>query len=351
MPGQPVLAPLQVRVANGAAAVAGARVRLRVLGGGGTLGATGHVLTDANGLAQTAWTLGSAGVQRARAELLDPKGDPVPNQFIDFGADLSVAANVAYTPGCADLQNARTVQEALDLLCQRPTGGGCEVTVGEGGEFATLEQALTALLKENQILMLGLMGHFQLRGNRLTRLAVSEAMVQALIGATQDGEGRRVFYNLFGSCLLSDNLFDSGRSLLVSQHAVLGTSVFSFTADPPPPTTGTAAPARRRRRQPLGELRGQPRARPDPHPLAGHLPYAAAGCGAGAQPRVRDRVRGRWSIADGRARVVRRTQNARCGAPCHSPLSKGGWGDGEGYLSPQATGHKPRTSHPRPLRL
>ncbi|RIH82434.1 hypothetical protein Mterra_02666 [Calidithermus terrae] len=532
MPGQPVLAPLQVRVANGAAAVAGARVRFRVLGGGGTLGVTGHVLTDANGLAQTAWTLGSAGVQRARAELLDPKGDPLPNQIVDFGADLSVAANVAYTPGCADLQNARTVQEALDLLCRRPSGGGCEVTVGEGGEFATLEQALKALLergerdlclclmdgehrvgalevreavhlkirgcgrgtrvrvegglrfeglrgltlrdfelevlpdadngtsrlqfvrcgelslegcavagsvqtggvsgslllvvgpdrvrlrdnvlearterraevllkvfegftvleelfkdlspgrfrraapkaaeavsalpsqaktqlaaaiaerltpfnkvlslgetvaytklilqlsaqspdpnitadhledirkasvravagtalvllnpggetlpqtiltldeddfvlleaneitgavslygfpgesvpnadalkrleallKENQLLMLGLMGHFQLRGNRLTRLAVSEAMVQALIQATQDGEGRRVFYNLFGSCLLSDNLFDSGRSLLVSQHAALGTNVFSFTADPPPPTTGTAGP-------------------------------------------------------------------------------------------------------------
>jgi hypothetical protein len=98
------------------------------------------------------------------------------------------------------------------------------------------------LLKENQLLMLGLMGHFQLRSNRLTRLAVSETMVQALIQATQDGENRRVFYNLFGSCLLSDNLFDSGRSLLVSQHAALGTNVFSFTADPPPPTTGTAGP-------------------------------------------------------------------------------------------------------------
>jgi hypothetical protein len=82
--------------------------------------------------------------------LLDPKGNPVPNQLVDFGADLSVAANVAYTPGCAELHNARTVQEALDLLCQRPTGGGCEVTVGMGGEFATLEQALKVLLERGE---------------------------------------------------------------------------------------------------------------------------------------------------------------------------------------------------------
>jgi hypothetical protein len=532
MPGQPVLAPLQVRVANGAVAVAGARVRFRVLSGGGSLGVMGHVLTDANGLAQTAWTLGNAGVQRVRAELLDPQGDPVPNQLVDFGADLSVAANVAYTPGCADLQNAHTVQEALDLLCRRPSGGGCEVTVGEAGDFATLEQALKALLergerdlciclmdgehrigalevkepihlkirgcgrgtrvrvegglrfeglrgltlrdfelevlsdadngtsrlqfvrcgelslegcavagsvqtggvsgslllvvgpdrvrlrdnvlearterraevllkvfegftvleelfkdlspgrfrraapraaeavnalppqakaqlaaaiaerltpfnkvlslgetvaytkltlqlsaqspdpnitadhledirkasvravagtalvllnpggetlpqtiltldeddfvlledneitgavslygfpgesslnadelkrleallKENQLLMLGLMGHFQLRGNRLTRLVPGENVVQALEKAIQGDGGSRVFYSLFGSCLLSDNLFDGSRSLLVGQHVSLGTNVFSFTADPIPQGTPAVGP-------------------------------------------------------------------------------------------------------------
>lgn len=532
MPGQPLPSPLRVRVANGAVAVAGARVRFSVLSGGGSLGVMGYVLTDANGLAQTTWTLGGSGVQRVRAELLDPKGNPVPNQLIDFGADLSVASNVAYTPGCAELQNARTVQEALDLLCQRPSGGGCEVTVGEGGEFATLEQALKellgrgegdiciclmdgehrlgaleveepihlkirgcgrgtrvlvesglrfaglrglilrdfelevladtdngtsrlqfvrcgelslegcaiagstqtsgvsgslllvvgpdrvrlrdnvlearterrtevllkvfegftvleelfkdlspgrfrraapkaaeavnalppqaktqlaglvsqrlqpfnqilslgetlaytklilqlsahspdpnitadhledirkasvravagtalvllnpggetlpqtiltldeddfvlleaneitgavslygfpgestlnadelklleALLKENQLLMLGLMGNFQLRGNRLTRLVSGENMVQALEKAIQGDGGRRVFYNLFGSCLLSDNLFDSSRSLLVSQHVSLGTNVFSFTADPIPTSTPTSGP-------------------------------------------------------------------------------------------------------------
>jgi hypothetical protein len=150
MPGQPLPSPLRVRVANGAVAVAGARVRFSVLSGGGSLGVGGHALTDAAGLAQTTWTLGSAGVQQVRAELLDPKGNPVPNQLVDFGADLSVAANVAYTPGCAELHNARTVQEALDLLCQRPTGGGCEVTVGMGGEFATLEQALKVLLERGE---------------------------------------------------------------------------------------------------------------------------------------------------------------------------------------------------------
>jgi len=61
------------------------------------------------------------------------------------------AAQIAYTPGsgCTFLNQPGidTVQEALDALCARPAGGGCRVTVGEGGAFPSLEEALKALLE------------------------------------------------------------------------------------------------------------------------------------------------------------------------------------------------------------
>uniref|UniRef100_A0A831UJ82 Uncharacterized protein n=1 Tax=Geobacter metallireducens TaxID=28232 RepID=A0A831UJ82_GEOME len=60
------------------------------------------------------------------------------------------ARQIAYTPGsgCTFLNQPGidTVQEALDALCARPSGGGCRITVGEGGAFPTLEDALKSLL-------------------------------------------------------------------------------------------------------------------------------------------------------------------------------------------------------------
>lgn len=46
-------------------------------------------------------------------------------------------------PACTTLAGATTVQEALHLLCMHEgSGGGCRTTVGVGGEFQTLKQAV-----------------------------------------------------------------------------------------------------------------------------------------------------------------------------------------------------------------
>ena len=62
------------------------------------------------------------------------------------------AGQIAYTPGggCTFLNQPGidTVQEALDALCTRPSGGGCKVTVGQGGQFDTLDEAITTLLSQ-----------------------------------------------------------------------------------------------------------------------------------------------------------------------------------------------------------
>jgi hypothetical protein len=59
------------------------------------------------------------------------------------------ARHVSYSAGsgCTFLNQPGidTVQEALDALCQRPTGGGCKVTVGTDGQFATIEEAVKAM--------------------------------------------------------------------------------------------------------------------------------------------------------------------------------------------------------------
>jgi hypothetical protein len=59
------------------------------------------------------------------------------------------ACHVSYTAGSGctflDQPDIETVQDALDALCQRPTGGGCKVTVGKDGQFPTIEEAVKTL--------------------------------------------------------------------------------------------------------------------------------------------------------------------------------------------------------------
>src|SRR5262249_4181432 len=74
-----------------------------------------------------------------------------PPTLVHFSATLSTAAHVSYDPtACPDLTaaNARTVQQAIDVLCHRTTGGGCSVTVGNGGQFKLLDEAIQRLLAE-----------------------------------------------------------------------------------------------------------------------------------------------------------------------------------------------------------
>jgi hypothetical protein len=165
LPGAPLGQPLQVAVTNGQQPVNNARVRFRLVSGAGTLtgtsgaGASVDVTAGVAGVYSCTWQLDAATQsQRVEAFLVEIDGKP----FVDaagepelprifFNANLSRASQVAYTPGaCADLAAATTVQEALDILCARPSGGGCCVTVGAGGEFPDLVTAIKALLDRGE---------------------------------------------------------------------------------------------------------------------------------------------------------------------------------------------------------
>ncbi len=153
--------PLRVGVSNGQFPVANAQVRFTV--DAGTLSNGTHTeiaTTQADGVASIVWSLAcdpAKPVQRAKAELL-VAGQPVAGRYlpVHFSAQLALASQVAYDPsGCADLLSAKafSVQEAIDALCKRPQGGGggCCLTVGEGGQFSSLDKALRTLLEKDQL--------------------------------------------------------------------------------------------------------------------------------------------------------------------------------------------------------
>jgi Family of unknown function (DUF6519) len=146
----PLDQPLCAGVANGRYPVRGATVRFEIPPGRpGRLengGARMDVTTGPDGLARCGWELDSrTQSQQVQARLLDRDGNPVHLPVL-FSASLSVASEVAYDPAaCRDLQGVSTVQQAIDHLCQRGPGGGCEVTVGDGGQFPRLVEAVLAL--------------------------------------------------------------------------------------------------------------------------------------------------------------------------------------------------------------
>ncbi len=132
--------PLLVRVARGALPVAGARVRFEVEAGGGTVQGSARfdAVCDENGMAQCDWQLGTPHNQRVRAHLLDAGGNPLAPQVVVFSATASV-----------------------------PGGGGCEVTVGEGGNFAQLDTELLRQLlkdKDGKLCICFLPGTHELKG-------------------------------------------------------------------------------------------------------------------------------------------------------------------------------------------
>jgi|GEM_PF-795762 len=139
-----------VGVSRGNQPVVGAQVRFTVALGGGQIVGLTTVPTNQFGLAACQWRLTSTDpVQQLRAELLDSEG-AVTHLPIVFTATLNTADKVAYTPNCPDLQKAgaNTVQKAIDELCRRHGSNGCCKSVGEGGDYETIEEALKELLSE-----------------------------------------------------------------------------------------------------------------------------------------------------------------------------------------------------------
>ncbi|HLL48030.1 MAG TPA: DUF6519 domain-containing protein, partial [Longimicrobiaceae bacterium] len=134
LPGQGLPQPLQVLVANDCGAVAGATVRFEA-DAGGRLATTFaglsagpqalNVATGADGLARCFWLPANDPArpsQAVSAQLTTaPAGSGLPLHpptTVRFTGRLSLAAQVGYSAGnCATLQNAGTVQQALDQLC------------------------------------------------------------------------------------------------------------------------------------------------------------------------------------------------------------------------------------------
>lgn len=89
--------------------------------------------------------------QEVDATLIADASHPsAPPTIVRFSATLSTAAPVSYDPAsCPELAtaNAVTVQQAIDALCKRNTGG-CTVTVGKGGDFDHLDDAIMKLLNQ-----------------------------------------------------------------------------------------------------------------------------------------------------------------------------------------------------------
>ncbi len=151
--------PLEVGVTKGKWPVAGARVEFTVLmGPNGKLdgvAAPKTTFSDANGIASCIWTLDpnvAVPTQQVQAVLRDDAGKAICLP-VHFNANLSIASQVAYNPAnCAELSAAKVtnVQDAIDHLCDVNRGGGCDVTVGKGGEFATLDEALKKLLAKDR---------------------------------------------------------------------------------------------------------------------------------------------------------------------------------------------------------
>lgn len=150
MPGD-TLRPLIVRVVDAAGIpIANASVTFTVAGGGSV--SSPSASTNGVGIAQIQWTLGGTEHrQQVIAKLSAPPA--VSEKNIIFNANLSTAAKVQYTPpqDCPDLADKTDVQAALDALCRRPAAGGsCRATVGEGGEFLTIAEALAHLIEEKK---------------------------------------------------------------------------------------------------------------------------------------------------------------------------------------------------------
>lgn len=118
LPGEP-LQPLRVIASNQCGPIQGIEVTFQVVTGTGTISTPAPILTDGDGVATCEWVPDDTTPrQEVVATLIGDSTHPlVPPTQVRFSATLS-----------------------------RQTGGGCAVTVGKGGQFETLDEAIKKLL-------------------------------------------------------------------------------------------------------------------------------------------------------------------------------------------------------------
>jgi hypothetical protein len=183
MPGELLPAPFKVSVTRNGEPELGARVKFSIVSGEGELSAAEQSLaeqvaqgesgliirTNAGGVAECFCRMATDpmdGSLQVEAVLLDEKGEM--HQAVRFSARASIARQVSYRPPekCADLEGARTVQEALDRLSYSLGSGSSAVTVGEGGQFRHLDEAVKILAGQGQksVLISLLPGEHDLNG-------------------------------------------------------------------------------------------------------------------------------------------------------------------------------------------
>jgi hypothetical protein len=155
MPGEK-LQPLVVQAASPCGPIEGVKVRFEIKSGNGKVNGSSvpvELTTIAGGIAQCEWTLDdSTPNQEVEARLLPDSHTLTPPTSVRFTANLSVARHVSYDPAkCSGLADVHNVQDAIDKLCQRQVGGGCSVTVGQGGQYDRLDTALTDLINKGNL--------------------------------------------------------------------------------------------------------------------------------------------------------------------------------------------------------
>jgi len=110
--------PLQFRVVNGGDGVAGVVLTATVEQGGGAVVGASTLTSAADGYAAVGWQLGAGGAQQLAVRLEDAEGNEL--QRLSYGA----------------------------AVAQAGTGGGCDITIGPGGQFERLDSELLARLLE-----------------------------------------------------------------------------------------------------------------------------------------------------------------------------------------------------------
>jgi hypothetical protein len=92
---------------------------------------------------------------------------------------------------------------------------------------------LSGRLKENQVrLSNSFLGTLQLRNNQIARVGVAVEIVQELRAAAGAQQSVTFAFDLFGRCQWGDNVFESGRSVLVCRHLTLHADEFTQSAQP-----------------------------------------------------------------------------------------------------------------------
>ena len=138
----PLHGPLRVGVSRGLHPVAGARVRFSVLDGAGRLNGSATVIvveTGVDGTATVDWSLDSTTLDQSVQAALESPGGEQPQPAITFTARLSRASEVSFDPTmCPPLAADRTVQAAIERLCQISSRSCATIVLSPDNEWASV---------------------------------------------------------------------------------------------------------------------------------------------------------------------------------------------------------------------